>query len=178
MTIFEEDEMIEDPPGMVAAQAARASTVENSAISLEIVQNLDKDNREEEADYLTAKAVAVVEVFLLKTAEEEVALTENEIAVAGTFPKTAEEEVALTENEIAVAETFPKTAEEEVVLTAKAVAVVEVLVVEALDEDEAMVQDDFQPTNRERRSREEKIFVEKKILERTDGLSNFHHHHI
>ena len=135
MTIFEEDEMIEDPPGMVAAQAARASTVENSAISLEIVQNLDKDNREEEADYLT-------------------------------------------ENEIAVVEAFPKTAEEEVVLTAKAVAVVDVLVVEALDEDEAMVQDDFQPTNRERRSREEKIFVEKKILERTDGLSNFHHHHI
>ena len=135
MTIFEEDEMIEDPPGMVAAQAARASTVENSAISLEIVQNLDKDNREEEADYLT-------------------------------------------ENEIAVVEAFPKTAEEEVALTAKAVAVVEVLVVEALDEDEAMVQDDFQPTNRERRSREEKIFVEKKILERTDGLSNFHHHHI
>ena len=132
----------------------------------------------EEEVALTAKAVAVVEVFLLKTAEEEVALTENEIAVAGTFPKTAEEEVALTENEIAVAETFPKTAEEEVVLTAKAVAVVEVLVVEALDEDEAMVQDDFQPTNRERRSREEKIFVEKKILERTDGLSNFHHHHI
>ena len=138
MTIFEEDEMIEDPPGMVAAQAARASTVENSAISLEIVQNLDKDNREEEADYLTAKAVAVVEVLVVEA----------------------------------------KTEEKEVALTAKAVAVMDVLVVEALDEDEAMVQDDFQPTNRERRSREEKIFVEKKILERTDGLSNFHHHHI